>query len=177
MQEIWKDIPNYVGLYQISNLGNVKSLRTNRLLKPFMNGGYLRVSFRVNYELHNFLVHRLIAEAFIPNPQNKEYVNHIDGNKLNNSLSNLEWVTARENVHHAIEHDLRIICCYIPHRPQKGDSPFSKPVLQYDTNGNFIARYRCSQEAADTLGYKHCCISRCCRGERKTYQHFIWKYE
>ena len=88
MEEIWKDVKGYEGYYKISNLGNVMSLKFNhadirRLIKPFDNGGYNRVCFNLNGVSKKFLVHRLVAEAFIPNHENKPCVNHIDGNKRN----------------------------------------------------------------------------------------------
>lgn len=107
MQEIWKDVVGYEGLYKISNLGNIISARRNynkgcKYLTPFENDGYDRVTLVVNYKRKNYLVHRLVAEAFIPNVEQKEVVNHIDGNKKNNTVDNLEWVTKQENTFHAI---------------------------------------------------------------------------
>ena len=102
MRVKWKDIPNYIGLYSVSNLGEVKSLRFNRLLKPSPHNGtgYLRVSLTKEGVTKVFYVHRLVAEAFLPY-ENRLEVNHIDGDKNNNRLSNLEWVTHHENVLHS----------------------------------------------------------------------------
>lgn len=102
MTEIWKDIEGYEGLYQISNLGRVKSLKWNkeRILKPFLDTSkYMRVKLSSNLKEKNFLVHRLVACAFIVDGVD-DFVNHVDGNKLNNNLLNLEWVNKSENVHH-----------------------------------------------------------------------------
>lgn len=102
MNEVWKDIKGFRGLYQVSNTGKVKSLRYNKILKFSINGkGYLQVQFTVNYKFTTFKVHRLVAQAFIPNPENKPEVNHKDGNKLNNNDWNLEWNTTLENNLHA----------------------------------------------------------------------------
>jgi len=115
MKEIWKDIKGYEGAYQISNLGRVKTLRRKikhprhgeylrpeKILRPRINHhGYLRVAFNVNKVTKDFFVHRLIAIAFIPNPHNYATINHMDGNKLNNDISNLEWCTQPENLSHA----------------------------------------------------------------------------
>lgn len=109
MQEIYKSIKGYEGLYEVSNLGNVKSLKKvrgralsgERLLKPHIVNGYVMVTLCKDSKPFNASVHRLIAEAFIPNPENKETINHIDGNKQNNSIDNLEWATQRENNIHA----------------------------------------------------------------------------
>lgn len=113
MIEIYKDIPNYKGIYQISNLGNVKSLKRNyvnsngitytikeKLLKLTISNGYYSVTLN-NKGKRRFTVHRLVAEMFIDNPENKAEVNHIDGNKLNNCYTNLEWATKSENTLHA----------------------------------------------------------------------------
>ena len=97
--EIWKDIKGYEGLYQVSNLGRVKSERKNRLLKPrLQKNGYLRVNlYDKNSKRSTKSVHRLVAKAFISNPNNLEFVNHKDENKTNNVVSNLEWCTAKYN--------------------------------------------------------------------------------
>lgn len=109
MREIYKPVKGYEGLYEVSNLGNVKSLKKvrgralsgERLLKPHIVNGYVMVTLCKDSKPFNASVHRLIAEAFIPNPENKETINHIDGNKQNNSIDNLEWATQRENNIHA----------------------------------------------------------------------------
>ena len=105
MEEIWKDIEGYEGLYQISNLGKVKSIRFNkeRLLKYDKSTSYLRIKLCKDGIETNYLIHRLVAKAFIPNPDNKPQVNHIDGIKTNNSVDNLEWCTASENQTHALK--------------------------------------------------------------------------
>lgn len=101
MEEVWKDIKGYEGLYQISNLGRVKRVTTGRILKGDKNkDGYLLVKLCKNSIGSNKRIHRLVAEAFIPNPENKPQVNHIDENKINNRVDNLEWVTANENINH-----------------------------------------------------------------------------
>ena len=106
MQEIWKDIKGYEGLYQVSNLGNVKSLRRKvynhyikeRLLNPvIIKKGYLQIKLRKENNYKHFKVHRLVAQAFIPNPEGKPIVHHKDHNTLNNIYSNLEWATPQEN--------------------------------------------------------------------------------
>lgn len=97
MQEIWKDIKNFEGLYQISNLGNIKSLHyrnsnNEKIMSPKLIGrGYLSIGLRNKSKKKNFLIHRLVANAFIPNPDNLQQVNHKDENKLNNCVDNLEW--------------------------------------------------------------------------------------
>ena len=101
MKEIWKDIKDYEGLYQVSNLGRVKSSYTNRGLTGYKDTcGYLLVGLYKNNIRSSKKIHRLVAQAFIPNPDNKSQVNHIDEDKTNNNVSNLEWVTAKENLNH-----------------------------------------------------------------------------
>ncbi len=101
MTEYWKDI-DCVGYYQVSNLGRVKSTRWNRILTPTIAaGGYYYVGISINGKGVLKRVHRIVGRTFIPNPENKRTINHIDGNKLNNNVENLEWCTHKENLEHA----------------------------------------------------------------------------
>ena len=125
MQEIWKDIKGYEGKYQISNLGNVRSLYdTNQFKKTFRikklslgeRSGYKVIALTKNGKRKSFQVHRLVAEAFIPNLQNKPFINHIDENRINNNVNNLEWCTQKENVLHSK---------YKMYKPKKSKLPTS----------------------------------------------------
>lgn len=116
MEEIWKDIEGYEGLYQVSNLGRVKSLdrlgATGYKLKGkmrklwYIKQGYQRVGLNKDSHKINYLVHRLVAQAFIPNKENKPFINHKNGIKDDNGVDNLEWCTDEENQSHAIKHGL-----------------------------------------------------------------------
>lgn len=121
-KEIWKDIKGYENLYQISNFGRVKSfvgwnghkyIQRERILAPYKQQGNLNyyrsvVKLRKNGIKKDCKVHRLVAEAFIPNPKGYNIINHIDGNPLNNHVENLEWTTQKENMKHAIENELKV---------------------------------------------------------------------
>jgi len=97
--EEWKIIDNYKN-YQISNLGNVKNIKTNKLLTPYLhNAGYYKVDLCENYKRNKYYIHRLIAISFIPNPNNLQEVDHIDKNKSNNSINNLRWITHNNNAY------------------------------------------------------------------------------
>ena len=101
MEEHWKDIKGYEGLYQVSNLGRVKSFYKNKVLKPrIKENDYLIVSLYKENKDKKFYIHRLVAETFIDNPNKKEQVNHKDFNKSNNIVENLEWVSKIENLKH-----------------------------------------------------------------------------
>lgn len=186
MEEIWKDVIGYEGLYQISNYGNIKSLKKwirqynkyinkEKLLKPCVNKiGYYVVVLYKNKNKRSHLLHRLIAEAFIPNPENKPQINHIDGNKMNYNISNLEWCTQSENMIHAFKNGLEK-----PNKPmlnRKGNkNPLSKKVIQFDLNNNFINEYNSYTEATNITKINH--IGDCCNGKLKTAGGFIWKYK
>lgn len=120
-QEIWKDIKGYEGLYQISNLGRVKSCarkinhglyvedRGDVIMTPYLNNnGYYSVMLHKNKKKKNHRIHQMVARAFIPNPENKEMINHIDCNRLNNKVENLEWCTNSENQIHAMKNGLKV---------------------------------------------------------------------
>lgn len=112
--KIWRDIPGYEGLYQVSSLGRVKRLnsrcgaiyRKEHLLKPFIRDRYKSVRLSKNNRVKNYNIHVLVAKTFISNPNNYEVINHIDGDKFNNIISNLEWCTQSHNCNHAVKNDI-----------------------------------------------------------------------
>lgn len=112
MIETWKDVEGYEGLYEISTLGNLKSLHTNKILKKRPHDGYARYALYRDKKPNYILAHRLVAMNYLNNELNKTEVNHIDGNKLNNSISNLEWVTHTENMNHAKDSGLLENCSH-----------------------------------------------------------------
>lgn len=172
MQEIWKNIKKFNGLYKVSNLGKVKSLISNRILTPatvaYQNTkrtGY----YVVNLKRKLYYIHRLVAEAFIPNPNNLPQVNHIDGNKKNNCVENLEWCTNSENIRHAYENNLITT--------NASTSKKFKAVKQIDKYTNkTIREWESVIEAAKTLNIGKTCISACCRNKQKTAGGYIWKF-
>lgn len=173
MQEIFKDIQGYEGVYQVSNLGNVKSYKNKdgKILIPSPNNyGYQRVGLRCNNR-KLCSVHRLVAEAFISNPENKKEVNHINGIKTDNRVQNLEWSTHSENIIHA--HKTGLIKA---HNKRGKDWPLSKPVNQLTLDGKFIAKHTSGKEAAMHLGSHAATISNCCKGKGKTASGFKWEF-
>lgn len=172
MAEIWKDIKGYEGKYQISNTGFVKSLNFNhtgkeKILKNKVNRrGYCYVTIYQNGKQNYPGIHRLVAETFIPNPNQLEQVNHIDGNKENNNIENLEWCTQTENIRHADKTGLS------NHRGT------IKAVEQLDLNGNVINKFDALADAGRFLGIKGkpVGISRVIRGKRKTAYGYKWRY-
>ncbi len=175
MKEIWKDVENYEGLYQVSNLGRVKSLITNKILKPDI-GLYKVVRLYKNKKGKRVYVHRLVASSFIINSDNKPMVNHIDGNKLNNKIENLEWVTCQENNRHAFDTGLNKGSYGMLGKTGKLNKK-SKVVLQYDLDGNFIKEWYSLGEIARKLNVSNTNIWACCKGKRKKSKGYIWKYK
>jgi hypothetical protein len=161
MNESWKEITNYVGLYEVSTLGNIRSKL--KILKPFLNSrGYLYVNLCKDGKRKTISIHRLVAQAFIININNKPQINHIDGIKTNNISTNLEWTTNAENTQHAYDNQLKI--------------SIGNLVVQYDKNNNEINRYNSIRNASKLTGIGYMSIRRCCRYERKTAGGYIWKY-
>lgn len=143
--EIWRDIPEYEGLYQVSNKGRVRGLKRKLILKQSsLTGGYMYVWLCKNNERKIKRVHRLVASAFIPNPNHKATVNHIDKNRTNNSVDNLEWNTYSENQKHAYTQG-RNFNIDNAHRAN------SKAINVYK-DGIFICQYNSLKECANDLG-------------------------
>ena len=165
MEEIWKDIEGYEGLYQVSNMGRVKSLRRNIILKNrIKRKGYVRVMLRTNNIPKEYFVHRLVATAFISNPDNLPQVNHKDENKTNNCVNNLEWCDGKYNINYGTG----II---------KSARSRSKKVLQFKLDGTFIKEWKSTMDVQRNLGLPNSHISECCRGEQAYAYGYIWKYK
>lgn len=175
MTEEWRDIKDYEGLYQVSNLGEIKNKKTNRILKPEINrDGYLVLNLYKDKKHKLRPVHRLVAEAFILNIENKPQVNHIDGDKTNNKVENLEWITAKDNILHSYGKLNRKGISI--NKKKMGEHPQARKVNQYDLEGNFIKCWSCIKEATQALKIPEGMICGCCRGKYKTVKGYIWEY-
>ena len=184
MEEIWKDKKNYEGLYQVSNLGRAKSLdryikgkghslqlKKGRILKPMKdNNGYLKVRLCNGEKSKTFNLHRLVAEAFIDNPDNLPYVNHKDENKTNNVVTNLEWCDRSYNNNYGTRNK-RI-------SEKMTNGKLSKPVLQYDLEGNLIREWASACECGRN-GFDTGAVNACCNNKYKfeKYKNCFWKFK
>lgn len=156
--EEWRDIKGYEW-YQVSNLGRVRNSNGRVLASREINSGYLMVSFKKYHKART--VHRLVAEAFIPNLFNKEQINHKDGNKHNNCVDNLEWCTPCENMKHAKEVLGFVFGKGVHGFPEGEMNPSNKRIVQLDMEGNLIKEWCSATEAARVLGIPQSPISRC----------------
>ena len=176
--EIWKtaiyDDVVYEGLYQVSNLGNILSLNyrnTGRaeLMNPWEDkDGYLKIGLRKNRKTDFILVHRLVAQTFLPNPDNYPQVNHKDENKANNRVENLEWCDGKYN------HNYGTINQRISKANTNGK--LSKPVLQLSLTGELIREYPSANECGRN-GFERSGVIRCCNGKQKTHRGFKFMYK
>ena len=149
--------------YEVSNLGRVRNIKSGRILKPFPNrGGYLRHKLYGYDKKKNLPLHRIIATAFIDNPDEKPCVNHIDENKLNNDLSNLEWCTVRENAIHGT-------------RTKRAAEKHFKKVIQLDLNDNVLNEFESMRQAERETGVSVGNISSCCNGKTKSAGGYKWR--
>lgn len=179
--EIWKEVKNREGMNLVSSYGRIKSLSRpiktlrgyriikERILKPNEHNKYSTIQFKRNGK--TFLIHRVVADSFIPNPDEKPYVNHINGNKKDNRVENLEWVTNSENMIHAYKHGL-----------QKGkglkleSNPFARKIKVIQ-NGNIISHFNCIKLCAIEMNLRYGSICRVLSGQRKKYHGYTFEYE
>ena len=178
MEEIWKSINETNGYYEISNLGNVrtidryarvcgggKRLVNGKPIKPMIcSNGYLELQASVEGKRRIFMIHRLVAQYFIPNPNNLPEVNHKDENPQNNCADNLEWCTPKYN------------CNYGTRNQRCWDKVIKKPVKQLSLDGKIIKQYISATEAQKCTGVDRTQISRVCKGKNITAGGYKWEY-
>lgn len=163
----------------MSNTGKVKSLyfrnihgkiKRERILKVnYDKMGYQIIGLSKNGKLKTRTIHRIVAETFIDNPNNYKVINHIDCNKENNNVNNLEWCTQKHNVRESFKNGLQ-------KAPKGKESTSSKKVKQYDLKGNFIKEWDCTMDIQRKLKYANQNVSACCRGEKRSAYGFVWRY-
>ena len=188
MEEIWKDIEGYEGLYQVSNMGRVKSLGNGssnnskeKILKERNRNkkGYKMVAlYKANKK--EFSIHRLVAQAFIPNPKNKPCIDHIDTNPSNNRVENLRWATYKENIKNPLTIKKLRLANIGNKNPMYGKcdklNHKSIPILQFTKEGNFIKKWYSATQVEKELGISQGNISMCCNRKRKTCGGYKWDY-
>lgn len=182
MEEIWKNIKGFEGLYQISNYGRLKSLSRQvknkngfritkeKIIKPAIGScGYYQYPLTKNGTKKTILVHREVAKAFVDNPNNLYEINHKDENKLNNFFENLEWCNRRYNNTYKDRKEREI-------ETQRNTHPSRKKIEQIDKSGYVVANYQSIREAERMTGIIHNNICECLKGRRKSAGGYYWKY-
>lgn len=170
--EIWKVIEEYPN-YMVSSIGRVKSLNYNRtgkekILKPYKNpDGYLQVILSKDGKIKSCKTHRLVAQAFIPNTDNKPCIDHINTNRTDNRVENLRWVTHTENMNNLLTLN-----------KLKGENNYkAKSIIQFSKDGDFIKKWDCQADIERELNILKSSISNCCSGRSKTSGGYKWGYE
>lgn len=159
----WREVKEY-SHYEVNQFGEIRHKVRKHILKPRSNkGGYLYVNFKIDGKNTNFAVHRIVANAFIPNPNGYTEVNHKDYDRTNNCVDNLEWVTSSQNKQHAYLKEVN--------KNSRG-----KAVEQYSKDGSYIQTFESITEAAKVINCCVAAISNCCLGRTKTSQGFRWKF-
>lgn len=180
-KEIWKPIKGYEGRYEVSNMGRVMSLcykntTQKKVMSPSPNlQGYFNLALMRSGKLKRYLVSRLVAEAFIPNPENKSQVNHINGNHQDNRVENLEWVTAKENMQHAF-HVLKRKANVTQLGKYGILDPASKSVRMMSKDGKELRFFGCIRDAEREMNIRSANITAVCRGRRSSAGGFKWEY-
>lgn len=184
MEEVYKDIEGYEGLYQVSNLGNVKSFVDNngvareKVLKPRINGrGYLHVDLCKNKKKKIYLVHRLVAQAFIENPNNLPIINHKDECKTNNIVTNIEWCTQKYNCNYGtgIERHSKAMTNNQKLSKSLTNNPKISKAVGAFKDGKLVLSFPSIMEA-QRQGFNHGNVWSCCIGERKSHKGYEWRY-
>lgn len=157
-----KDVKGYEGLYAVTSCGKVWSYKNKMFLKPGVRKkGYLYVNLWKDGGYKTKQIHRLVAEAYIPNPENLPQINHKDENKANNCLQNLEWCDNKYNANYGTRNERR-------------SDKLKKTVIQYDLDGNFIKEWKSATDVGREVRFG---IYQCVNGKRKTAFGYIWRYK
>lgn len=191
MQEIWKNVQGYEGLYEVSNIGRIRSIprkgsfKNKHILKQVKNRcGYLMVHLCKNNKGKTVAVHRIVATTFLKNSQNKRDVNHIDGNKENNSVLNLEWTTHKENMKHARKHKLIPISDKVIEQGRTIGKKYgktngrkrAKKVIQYNKSNEVLNIWDSLTEASKNVKISISEISRCCNNKKEYAGGYKWNF-
>lgn len=169
MEKPIKDFEDYIINDSGINEQTVWSTKTNKWMKPTLSNGYYMINLCKNGVIYHKTIHKLIAESFIPNPQNKPCIDHINGNSQDNSVFNLRWCSYEENNNNPITRERM--------SQNKNRINVSKEILQYTLNGEFVRAYLSAKDANRISGFSSSHIADCCRGERKTHKGFKWTYK
>lgn len=167
----------------INGTGGQFIIKKRRLKTRIHKNGYEVVTLTNSFTCKRtcYKIHRLLALSFILNPENKSCINHIDGNKTNNSLNNIEWSTHKENMIHAVKTGLKKPIQHTSSSKikisDKNKKNNCKPVIKYDLKNNYISEYYSASEAARILNIDSSCITRCCNNKIKYYKNNIWKWK